>query len=41
MNNEEKSRLANMVLAPYIQKATALQGKYRYVGGNQIGRAHV
>ena len=39
MNNEEKSRLANMVLAPYIQKATALQGKYRYVGGNQFRHA--
>lgn len=25
-----------MVLAPYIQKATALQGKFRYVGGNQF-----
>ena len=39
MNNEEKSRLANMVLAPYIQKATALQGKFRYVGGNQFRHA--
>ena len=39
MNNEEKSRLASMVLAPYIQKATALQGKFRYVGGNQFRHA--
>ena len=39
MNNEEKSRLANMVLAPYIQKATALQGQFRYVGGNQFRHA--
>lgn len=28
-----------MVLAPYIQKATALRGKYRYVGGNQFRHA--
>ncbi|MCX6251559.1 MAG: hypothetical protein NTX61_12495 [Bacteroidetes bacterium] len=39
MNNLEKARLANMVLAPYIQKATALQGKFRYVGGNQFRHA--
>lgn len=39
MNNEEKSRLAGMVLAPYIQKATALQGQFRYVGGNQFRHA--
>lgn len=28
-----------MVLAPYIQKSTALQGKYRFVGGNQFRHA--
>ena len=28
-----------MVLAPYVQKATALRGKYRYVGGNQFRHA--
>ena len=28
-----------MVLAPYIQKSTALRGKYRYVGGNQFRHA--
>lgn len=28
-----------MVLAPYIQKATALQGKFRSVGGNQFRHA--
>lgn len=28
-----------MVLAPYIQKATALQGKFRHVGGNQFRHA--
>ena len=39
MDNLEKARLANMVLAPYIQKATALQGKFRYVGGNQFRHA--
>jgi (p)ppGpp synthase/HD superfamily hydrolase len=39
MNNEEKSRLAGMVLAPYIQKATALQGQFRFVGGNQFRHA--
>lgn len=39
MDNDEKSRLANMVLAPYIQKATALEGKFRYVGGNQFRHA--
>jgi len=39
MDNEEKSKLTNMVLAPYIQKATALRGKFRYVGGNQFRHA--
>jgi len=28
-----------MVLAPYVQKSTALRGKYRYVGGNQFRHA--
>lgn len=28
-----------MVLAPYIQKATCLRGKSRYVGGNQFRHA--
>lgn len=39
MDNTEKNELARMVLAPYIQKATALRGKYRYVGGNQFRHA--
>ncbi len=28
-----------MVIAPYVQKATALRGKKRYVGGNQFRHA--
>ncbi|HNX85652.1 MAG TPA: hypothetical protein PKN12_01885 [Bacteroidales bacterium] len=39
MENFEKERLVNMVLAPYIQKATALRGIRRYVGGNQFRHA--
>ena len=39
MDNKEKARLENMVLAPYIQKATALRGKKRFVGGNQFRHA--
>ena len=39
MDNTEKNQLEKMVLAPYIQKATALRGKYRYVGGNQFRHA--
>jgi len=39
MDNTEKNALEKMVLAPYIQKATALRGKYRYVGGNQFRHA--
>lgn len=39
MDNSEKNELEKMVLAPYIQKATALRGKYRYVGGNQFRHA--
>jgi len=37
MNETEK--LKNLVLAPYIIKATALIGKRRYVGGNQFRHA--
>lgn len=37
MNDTEK--LKNLVLAPYIIKATALIGKRRYVGGNQFRHA--
>ncbi len=39
MDNSEKNILARMVLAPYIQKATALRGKRRFVGGNQFRHA--
>ena len=39
MDNKEKNELAGMVLAPYVQKATSLRGKYRYVGGNQFRHA--
>ena len=39
MENSEESALEKLVLAPYIQKATALRGKYRYVGGNQFRHA--
>jgi (p)ppGpp synthase/HD superfamily hydrolase len=39
MDNTEKNELEKMVLAPYIQKATSLRGKYRYVGGNQFRHA--
>jgi (p)ppGpp synthase/HD superfamily hydrolase len=39
MEDSEKNALAQMVLAPYVQKATALRGKYRYVGGNQFRHA--
>jgi len=37
MNDTEKLR--NLVLAPYIIKATALIGKHRNVGGNQFRHA--
>ena len=37
MNETEKLR--NLVLAPYIIKATALIGKQRHVGGNQFRHA--
>ena len=36
MENFEKEILAEMVIAPYLQKATALRGVKRYVGGNQF-----
>jgi (p)ppGpp synthase/HD superfamily hydrolase len=39
MENSEKQDLEKMVLAPYIQKSTALRGKYRFVGGNQFRHA--
>jgi (p)ppGpp synthase/HD superfamily hydrolase len=39
MDNKKKEQLAGMVLAPYIQKATALRGKRRFVGGNQFRHA--
>ncbi len=39
MENFEKDLLANMVIAPYLQKATALRGVKRYVGGNQFRHA--
>jgi (p)ppGpp synthase/HD superfamily hydrolase len=39
MEDSEKRILEHMVLAPYIQKSTALRGKYRYVGGNQFRHA--
>ena len=39
MENFEEQALERMVLAPYIQKSTALRGKYRYVGGNQFRHA--
>lgn len=39
MNDREKLRLQDLVLAPYIQKATALIGQARRVGGNQFRHA--
>lgn len=39
MENTEKTKLENMVLAPYIQKSTALRGRCRYTGGNQFRHA--
>lgn len=39
MNNEEKAQLENLVVAPYIQKATELIGYSRKVGGNQFRHA--
>jgi (p)ppGpp synthase/HD superfamily hydrolase len=39
MENYEKTALEQLVLAPYVQKSTALRGKFRYVGGNQFRHA--
>lgn len=39
MEDSERLQLAGMVLAPYIQKATALIGRARAVGGNQFRHA--
>lgn len=39
MENYEEKALEQLVLAPYVQKSTALRGKYRYVGGNQFRHA--
>jgi GTP pyrophosphokinase len=39
MENFEEKALEQLVLAPYVQKSTALRGKYRYVGGNQFRHA--
>jgi (p)ppGpp synthase/HD superfamily hydrolase len=39
MEDSERLQLASLVLAPYIQKATALIGKARAVGGNQFRHA--
>jgi hypothetical protein len=39
MEDSEKTQLEHMVLAPYIQKSTALRGRFRYVGGNQFRHA--
>lgn len=36
MENNEKEELIQLIVAPYIQKATALIGKARKVGGNQF-----
>ncbi len=39
MNDEEKHALVGITVAPYLQKATALIGKSRRVGGNQFRHA--
>ncbi len=39
MENFERESLVNMVVAPYVQKATALRGIKRHVGGNQFRHA--
>ncbi|MBE0638033.1 MAG: hypothetical protein IH598_05910 [Bacteroidales bacterium] len=36
MEDREKEELIQLIVAPYIQKATALIGKARKVGGNQF-----
>ena len=37
--SQDERELSNLVLAPYILKATALIGKRRHVGGNQFRHA--
>ncbi len=39
MKDSERNKLAGLTLAPYIQKATALIGHHRKVGGNQFRHA--
>lgn len=39
MKDSEKEKLVQLVLAPYLQKATALIGLRRRVGGNQFRHA--
>ncbi len=39
MRDQDRRELAQMTLAPYIQKATALIGHRRKVGGNQFRHA--
>jgi (p)ppGpp synthase/HD superfamily hydrolase len=39
MDNQERVALERLVLAPYLQKATALIGHGRQVGGNQFRHA--
>ncbi|MEI6883413.1 MAG: hypothetical protein WCO02_02900 [Bacteroidota bacterium] len=39
MENFEREQLVGMVIAPYVQKATALRGIKRHVGGNQFRHA--
>ncbi|MBN1199831.1 MAG: hypothetical protein JXA23_10800 [Bacteroidales bacterium] len=39
MENYEEKALEQLVMAPYVQKSTALRGKFRYVGGNQFRHA--
>lgn len=39
VNMDDTEKLKNLVLAPYILKATALIGKQRNVGGNQFRHA--
>jgi GTP pyrophosphokinase len=36
MENIEKEKLIQLIVAPYLQKATALRGVARKVGGNQF-----
>jgi len=39
MENYEEKALEQLTMAPYVQKSTALRGKFRYVGGNQFRHA--